>query len=123
MVQKHVTFESLLGVTLAEILVGKAENEIVFTARGDNRQWRMYHTSDCCESVAIDDIVGDINDLIGSPIITAEESTDIGRTDNDNRFMWTFYHIATQKGTVTLKWYGESNGYYSEAVDLYLVRE
>lgn len=27
---------------------------------------------------------------------------------------WTFYIIQTNKGAVTIRWYGEPNGYYSE---------
>lgn len=70
--------------------------------------------------MSIEDVVGDWNDLIGSTLIMAEESTncDNPKRDYEESHTWTFYRFATVRGYVTLRWYGSSNGYYSERVDL-----
>jgi len=65
------------------------------------------------------DIVGDLEDLIGSPLLMAECVTNEGENPahvNKDSFTWTFYKLATINGYVTLSWYGESNGYYNESV-------
>ncbi len=107
--------EIILGKTLTRI--DKTEDRIVF-ADSDGEEYVMYHDQDCCEGVSIDDIAGDLDDLIGSPILRAEESSnrDNPPTENTESHTWTFYHLATIKGYVTIRWYGESNGYYSESV-------
>lgn len=116
-------FAELVGLTLKDV-VNVNDAEIRFTV-DDGRVYVMYHEGDCCETVEVDEIVGDLSDLIGSPILRAEcrESNDDPRVDpayptwTPDSFTWTFYEIATVKGSVTIKWWGESNGYYSESVD------
>jgi hypothetical protein len=86
--------------------------EIRFTA-DNNKSWRLYHEQGCCEEVRVEDIAGDLSDLVGSPLLMAEEVIN----DQGDCFTWTFYKFATIKGYVTIRWYGESNGCYSETVD------
>lgn len=88
----------------------------------DGKHYRMGHIQDCCESVNLEEVIGDYNDLVGHPILTAEERTQEGQSDWGSQ-TWTFYELATIKGSVTLRWLGESNGYYSESVDFVVVGE
>lgn len=122
----EVSFAQLQGLTLTAIHVDH-NDQIWFCSMLDDRTFLMEHTQDCCESVVIDDICGDINDLLFTPILMAEERTSDGeeyRKANNHppleRYSdsetWTFYELRTHKGSVTLRWCGSSNGYYSESV-------
>lgn len=112
-------FSDLIGKTLINIKIDRECDIITFTD-SEGTDYEMQHYQDCCESVVIDDVVGDISDLIGTPITMAEEvrnSEDAMGKEFYDSFTWTFYKLATIKGYVTIKWWGESNGYYSEDVD------
>ncbi len=103
--------KEMLGVTMDSV-EQLGDDELIFTNGG--RQYIFYHLQDCCEDVHIEDIVGDLSDLVGSPILQAEEVTEYGGNPEGT---WTFYKFATIKGSVTVRWLGQSNGYYSERVD------
>lgn len=114
-------FEDLKGNILSEVKRIKTdygEDEIHFVLANGGDIYMQYHEQDCCESVDIEDINGDLNDLVATPILMAEETTS-GRKEakcGDGSETWTFYKLATLKGYVTIRWFGESNGYYSEEV-------
>lgn len=116
-----VSISSFVGKVFDKVVV--RDDEIDFHEGGD--VYRMFHDQDCCESVSIEDFNGDAEDLVGVPIMLAEESTsDVDPTDEGrdkdkyDSNTWTFYRFRTIKGTVSIRWYGTSNGYYSESVDI-----
>ena len=115
-----VEFGLLTGLVIKSITgLEKDSEEVVFTTEC-GRQFKMYHEQDCCESVSVDDVCGDISDIIGTVIMQAEERGGEGvESDSewgDESSTWTFYDIWTVKGSVNIKWLGSSNGYYSESV-------
>lgn len=119
--------KELLGKTIIEIVGAETGREEIIFRCSDETSYKMYHEQDCCESVTIEDICGDISCLLNSPITMAEDiSSDYIDSDpygNDDwgTHVWTWYKFATIKGYVTIRWYGESNGYYSESVDFALL--
>lgn len=93
------------------------ENEIVF-AFSDKTAVKFYHYQDCCEHVYVDDVNGDWQDLIGVPLLVAEARMSPRMNVEGGSETWTFYTFRSIKGSVDVRWYGESNGCYSEEVDL-----
>lgn len=117
-------FEDLKGKIIVEIEGDIGDDELIFTLN-DGIRCRLYHEQDCCEFVLVEDICGDFELLYANPLLTAEEVTSQDNPEDASKealeyqesYTWTFYKLSTIKGTVTIRWYGGSNGYYSEEVD------
>jgi hypothetical protein len=124
---KDSPISELLGKTFTSVR-GEVGGEQIEFVCDDGSIYVMHHSQDCCERVSIESIVGDLADLVGSPILHAEESTNDKEDPPGYKpeyegayresFTWTFYKLATVKGWVDIRWLGESNGYYSESVGL-----
>lgn len=111
-----IDVSTLKGETFKDVFINKEDDNFIMFETEAGKIYQMFHNQDCCEDVVIDDVCGDISDLIGAEILHFEERTSEGEVEYGTE-TWTFYDIQTKKGCVNLKWHGESNGYYSESVD------
>lgn len=117
----QVQFDDLIGKTITDVL---QSDDLIEFKTTDGTTYQMYHSQDCCESVYVGDIAGDLNSLIGETVLQAyeETSTDLPPLgEYDESYTWTFYRIRTIKDTIVIRWYGTSNGYYSESVEFYKI--
>lgn len=127
-IEPSIAFDTLVGRTLTKVVGMEEGSDRVDFHCADGTVFVMYHAQDCCESVSLADVVGDLDGLLGLPILVADET---GEDASDREVdgytpesaTWTFYTLRTVRTTVTLRWYGESNGYYSEGVDFVRLAE
>jgi len=119
MMARYAEIKDMVGKTFTRVTGGAGDGEMVF--ENDTERYVFTHDQDCCESVDINDVVGDLSDLVGEPLLMAEEvSGYIGpEPEYADSYTYTFYKFATRRGYVDVRWLGESNGYYSESVDLH----
>ena len=106
-----IEFKALVGKTITDIMWLSKGYAIATLGLSDGSFLRMYDPEIGSKEVYIEDVCGNIQDLIGSPIVRAEEYS------NEQ---WTFYIIGTAKGTVTIRWVGPESDYYGERVSLWL---
>lgn len=80
-----------------------------------------FHEQDCCEHVWITDY-GDIESAVGEHLMQlGSVSSDGGEElpDDQGSHTWTFVNVRTDKDAYQLRFYGTSNGYYSEDAQWY----
>lgn len=115
----YVDFRDLLGKTITSVEGMVEGSDEVRIRTHDGETYLMHHHQDCCESVYLVDVIGRPHDLLGVPVTMAEvETGDCEPIDRyDEACQWTFYKLATVSGYVTLRWLGQSNGWYGIEVD------
>lgn len=109
------------GFEKVEGLCAGSEEVIFYCKSG--KVVKMFHYQDCCESVSIESVDNEADIYTDTNFCEVQETTNEGKDDWGNTFTWTFYTIRTNKGYATIRWYGTSNGYYSESVDFRLLTE
>ena len=92
------------------------ENYIEFIDCYD-RTWYLKHLQECCEDVDINDVCGDWNDILNEPVYYEETENEDPNADESGT--WSFYKFRTRKGEVVVRFYGSSNGYYSETATFF----
>ena len=111
-------FEKLTGLTLTSVerkVEKRNSGDMLVFKDSDGGVYEMYHDQDCCESVWLDDQCGSWEDILNVPILSAH----VVEAEQCRGCTWTFYTLVTIYGSMTLRWIGESNGYYSERVSFY----
>jgi hypothetical protein len=114
-------FKDLEGRKIKDVAKSDEHVEII-TEEGIS--FDLFHDKDCCEDVGVEEIIGgELTELIDETVVEArKESGQLLPPQNeyDASYTWTFYIIRTNKISLTIRFYGTSNGYYSESVDCHV---
>lgn len=123
-------FDFLIGKTIASI--DRSDSDLIAFTLSDGTRCELYHEQDCCESVTVESIDGTLDSIIGKEIVIAaecelpngEDPAGYKAAEDSYRdsWTWTIYTLATLDSNVSIRWLGESNGYYSESVNFRVVK-
>lgn len=112
------TFDLVKGKTILEVVGLKKQEESVVLKLHDNSELEFYHEQNCCENVWLEDFEFSGTRIVGATILDIILVSE-KQEDNDwGSKTWTFYKVQTNKGELFMRWCGESNGYYSEDIDI-----
>ena len=114
---KFETIKEMIGKTYHTVVGDKGGEALIFVSK--DQTVTFAHNQDCCETVDIEDVSGDLSDLVGEEILMAESAVCDDPSPSDGAGQWTFYKFATRRGFVTVRFYGSSNGYYSTSVEVH----
>lgn len=95
-------------------------NDAVVLYFDNGYYFAMYHSRMCCENIELIDEDNDdyqsLRGLVGAKLLKIEVTSNKPEVPEAESETWTFYNLVTTRDVVQLRWYGSSNGYYSEEV-------
>ena len=119
----ELRLKHIINQTITEVFGANKDSLAVKFTLENGKKMSIYHCQNCCETVIVHSIKGDINDIIGVPILKAFEEHEEPENNNweyqPESHTWSNFTFTTEKGEVVIQWLGTSNGYYSETVDVY----
>lgn len=114
---RSTEIDEFVGKTFTHVWIPTSEHEIFF--KNETEMYHLGHEQECCEVVELELIEGDLQDLVDTPILVAErERVETQDKEWGDLYVTTFVKFRTMKGSVTLIWKGESNGYYGVDVEV-----
>lgn len=108
-------FNILIGKTISRIVVCKDPAFVYFYTNDGN--YILHYKFVCsCTVGYVEDICGDLGDLIGVPVLSASFESNVNEfkpdDEHDHGTYWNFYKISTVKGYVTIRYDVSSNEFY-----------
>jgi hypothetical protein len=118
---EYSNFFELQGQIIRAISVAEGNRDVLITT--DQFVYVIDHAQDCCENVRVFKIQGDENLILNRPILLAEEDNVAPEVVDpnycfDSSYTWTKFILQTEAGQFIFWFLGESNGYYSESVNV-----
>ena len=117
-------YTKLIGKTIKSITGLSESSEVVIINFTDGSLITQTHDQDCCETVQVEQVDGPVAKHIGAKFYGLDEK-EIGNyeqvVNGYDSLTATFYTLKTSAGYLDWRWYGESNGYYSESVDTSII--
>jgi len=111
----YANFFQLKGCTISKMDV---DDDTSFeTSIG---KFSLYHSQSCCECVRLEKTIGNVEDVLNSPILIAEDGYEEPSGEEKRKYSssytWSRYRLVSAKGEFVMYFLGESNGYYSETM-------
>jgi hypothetical protein len=112
--------EELVGKKIVD-LAENHEGDLTFTM-SDGSIYEMGYVPDCCATCVVESGLDDLKAMIGQKLVAVTEDSsketpaDVKQEYTPESQTWTFYTFRSNKATAQLRWFGSSNGYYSESV-------